>query len=257
MRFSRNASVVAVALSAAFGLLVAGPSGASSGSRDATTTTAPVSTTTVPRSTTTTLAVARGPVLRLGSRGTAVRVVQTRLAALHYWIGGVTGVFGDSTQQAVYALQKAAGLRRDGIVGTATRHALVRGVTATPRRASGRLVEIDLRRNLLMFVRDSRLVAVLNTSTGGGYSYSEGGMSGVAVTPRGNYHVLRQVNGMDVSPLGELWRPKYFNGGYAVHGSWSVPPVPVSHGCVRLSIEAMNWVWAANLMPLGTRVWVF
>ena len=29
---------------------------------------------------------------------------------------------------------------------------------------------------------------------------------------------------------GELWRPKYFDDGFAIHGDSYVPPEPVSHG---------------------------
>jgi lipoprotein-anchoring transpeptidase ErfK/SrfK len=58
--------------------------------------------------------------------------------------------------------------------------------------------------------------------------------------------------------LGSLWRPKYFtNDGVAFHGAASVPPYPVSHGCVRMTNAAINYVWANNLIPLGTSVWVY
>ncbi|HVA73292.1 MAG TPA: L,D-transpeptidase [Acidimicrobiales bacterium] len=62
---------------------------------------------------------------------------------------------------------------------------------------------------------------------------------------------------MVVSALGELWRPKFFNSGFAIHGDSYVPPVPVSHGCVRVGNEAIDWIWAQNLAPLGTAVWVY
>jgi lipoprotein-anchoring transpeptidase ErfK/SrfK len=29
-----------------------------------------------------------------------------------------------------------------------------------------------------------------------------------------------------------MWRPNYFYGGYALHGSTSVPTYAASHGCV-------------------------
>jgi lipoprotein-anchoring transpeptidase ErfK/SrfK len=41
------------------------------------------------------------------------------------------------------------------------------------------------------------------------------------------------VDGLDEAPLGTLYRPLYFVGGWAVHGSPSVPGYPASHGCVR------------------------
>ena len=206
---------------------------------------------------TTTVRAVTGPVIRLGARGTAVRTLQRRLTALRYWVGPVDGVFGDATQQAIYALQKSARLAPDGVVGPATWRALARGVRAPFRPVVGAAVEIDLGRDLVLLVRGRDLLEAFNTSTGGGYAYATGAMSGVATTPRGRFRIYRQVDGLDVSPLGELWRPKYFVGGVAIHGSWSVPPTPVSHGCVRLSIEAMDWVWATNQMPLGRTVLVY
>ena len=60
----------------------------------------------------------------------------------------------------------------------------------------------------------------------------------------------RQIDGWRHAPLGLLWRPKYFNGGIAVHGANSVPPYPASHGCARLSIAAMNWIWTNDKIPI-------
>ena len=192
-----------------------------------------------------------------GSRGAAVTILQRRLAGLGYWVGPVTGVFNDATQQAVFAVQKAAGVSSDGVVGPITAAALARGVRPAARSHSGYVIEINLRTNLMLLVRDGRVLTTLNVSSGGGYRYESEGSVGVAVTPTGKFRLLRQVNGLDVSPLGELWRPKYFTGGYAIHGAASVPPYPVSHGCVRVSIEAMDWLWASNRLPLGTAVWVY
>jgi lipoprotein-anchoring transpeptidase ErfK/SrfK len=76
------------------------------------------------------------------------------------------------------------------------------------------------------------------------------------VTPRGLFEVYGQIDGLRVAPLGLLWRPKYVNGGIAVHGSPSVPPWPASHGCVRLGYPAMDMIWADGLMPMSTAVWV-
>ena len=34
-------------------------------------------------------------------------------------------------------------------------------------------------------------------------------------------------------------------------------PYPASHGCVRMSNPAINFIWAANILPFGTAVWVY
>ncbi|HEY5120658.1 MAG TPA: L,D-transpeptidase, partial [Acidimicrobiales bacterium] len=159
--------------------------------------------------------------------------------------------------QAIYALQKAASIGRDGVVGPVTRAAIKRGVRAKPRKISGYAVQINLSSDLLMIVKNGKLVWAFNTSTGGGYTYVDQGIRAVALTPRGVFRVFRQVNGLDTSSLGQLWRPKYFYSGFAIHGDSFVPSNPVSHGCVRVSNEAINWIWAHNLIPLGTKVWVY
>lgn len=192
-----------------------------------------------------------------GSHGAAVLALQRRLVALHYWLGTPNGVFDDATEQAVYALQKVAGITRDGIVGPKTEAALARGLLARPRPAPGFVVEIDLTDDVLMLVDNGRLEWALNTSTGGGYTYWVDGTSALAITPVGRFRVYAEVDGLVTDPLGQLWRPKYFDAGFALHGDSYVPAVPVSHGCVRVSDEAIDWIWAKNLVPIGTEVWIY
>ena len=195
--------------------------------------------------------------LRPGSHGPAVLALQRRLSALGYWLGTPDGTFDDATEQAVYALQKAAGIGRDGIVGPVTEAALARGALPRPRAASGYVIEVDLSAELLMIVDDGALQWVLNTSTGGGYRYRDHGSSVLAVTPTGHFEIYRQVDGLVVDSLGRLWRPKFFDDGFAIHGDSDVPPVPVSHGCVRVSDEAIDWIWSDDIAPVGTAVWVY
>ena len=209
--------------------------------------------TTTTTTTTTTTPTNLGP----GASGPAVLALQQHLTSLGYWLGTPDGTFGNTTEQAVYALQKAAGITRDGIVGPVTEHALADGVVPHPRSTSGNVIEVDLEDDLLMFVRDGQLLYTLNTSTGGGYTYTDDGVTAVADTPVGLFHVYRQVFGMVVDSLGQLWLPKFFDEGFAIHGDTDVPPYPVSHGCVRVSNEAIEWIWSSNLAPIGTSVWVY
>ncbi len=195
--------------------------------------------------------------LKPGSSGPAVLALQQRLSALGYWLGTPDGTYGDATEQAVWALQKAAGISRSGDVDPATQAALAEGVLPHPRSTAGYVIEIDLQDDLLMIVTNGKIDYVLNTSTGGGYTYTEDGVTSVADTPTGQFQIYRQVNGLVVDSLGSLWRPKFFDAGFAIHGDTSVPPYPVSHGCARISNEAINWVWANNIAPIGTSVWVY
>jgi len=197
--------------------------------------------------------------LKVGAKGAAVLALQQRLTELGYWNGKADGAFGGTTQQAVFAVQKAAGLGRDGVVGPKTQKALDQGVrpTARSKAGSGHLVEINLAKQLLMIVDNGRVTTILNTSTGSNEDYTYQGQTYLADTPPGHFAVGRQIDGWRHGPLGPLWRPKYFNGGIAVHGAPSVPPYPASHGCSRVSIDAMNWIWSAGQIPLKTRVWVY
>jgi peptidoglycan hydrolase-like protein with peptidoglycan-binding domain len=176
-----------------------------------------------------------------------VLALQERLAELSYWLGTPDGTFGDTTLHAVVALQKVAGLPRDGVVGPDTRTALDDGPRPTPHSTTGRVVEIDLDRQVVLIVTDGRVDRILDTSTG----------SVPGTTPRGTWATYREVDGPRYAPLGLLWRPKYFYEGVALHGFTSVPAYPASHGCVRLTYPAMDMLWADGLVPLGTPVWVY
>ncbi|WNB86728.1 L,D-transpeptidase family protein [Cellulomonas sp. ATA003] len=197
--------------------------------------------------------------LERGDEGAEVLAVQERLIELGYFLRRADGDFGPATQQAVWALQKAAGLARDGLVGPATRAALDAGTRPSARTTSGRAIEIDLDRQLVLAVDDGVVTRVVNASSGNGERYVALGRPQRAYTPTGDYTVVRQINGMHESTLelGSMYRPKYFRGGWAVHGSTSIPPWPASHGCVRVSNAAMDWIWDTWGAPLGTPVVVY
>ncbi|WP_125773529.1 L,D-transpeptidase family protein [Antribacter gilvus] len=197
--------------------------------------------------------------LASGAQGERVAALQQRLADLGYFITDVDGDFGHNTQQAVWALQKSAGLYRDGIVGPQTQAALDQGVRPQARSSQGKVIEIDLDRQLLLAVENGQVVRVINASSGNGERFEAQGRSYRASTPRGSFAVGRQVDGMHSSTLelGDMWRPKFFSGGIAVHGSGSIPPHPASHGCVRVSNSAMNWIWDSWGAPQGTAVIVY
>jgi len=206
-----------------------------------TTTTAP--TTTVPP--TTAPPEPEPASLQRGAEGPEVAALQARLAELGFFVPQTDGRYGAVTAQAVMAFQKSAGLGRDGIAGPNTLAALE---TAGPVQAleAGDHIEVDLERQLMFVVKDGRTL-VLNTSTG---------RSGWR-TPPGRFTITRQIDGMRHAPLGDLYRPKYFNGGIALHGSTSIPGHPASHGCTRLHNDAVDHLWAADLAPVGTPVWVY
>jgi peptidoglycan hydrolase-like protein with peptidoglycan-binding domain len=207
------------------------------------------------------LALPRVPdvgLMGLGATGLAVADAQLRLIRLSYWLPGANGVFDNNMQQAVYAFQKANGLPRTGQIDPLTQAVMRTATRPHARSTSGPVFEIDKARQILMIVLNGAVRYTLNTSTGSDHPYTLDGVGYSAHTPEGMFTVIRQVNGPDHGPLGTLWRPKYFTwSGIAVHGYTSVPPYPASHGCARVSMDAMNWIWATNIMPIGTPVWVY
>jgi lipoprotein-anchoring transpeptidase ErfK/SrfK len=127
-----------------------------------------------------------------------------------------------------------------------------------PQPSSGYIVQVDLAHQVILVTNNGVTQWVINTSTGGGYTYTFGGQSFLAVTPPGHYNVWFQINGVQNGRLGQLYRPKYFtHDGIAFHGYPEVPSYPASHGCVRMTNQAINWVWDNNIMPIGTAVWVY
>ncbi len=188
-----------------------------------------------------------------GALGPGIEGMQRRLLELGYW-GPVDGRFGPLTTQQVYAFQKANDLPRDGQLSGEELDLLGRAGRTRPRSTVGYVVEVDKRRQIIIVARDGVAELVFNTSTGNGARYAPGA---VAVTPEGRFRIQRQINGLRISALGALFRPKYFTGGYAVHGSPSVPPFPASHGCVRVSNAAIDFIWANRLLEVGTDVWVY
>jgi lipoprotein-anchoring transpeptidase ErfK/SrfK len=163
------------------------------------------------------------------------------------------------------AFQKYMGLDATGSVDDATAMALS-ALDVKPHGYSdaGDLIEVDKSRQLLFVVRGGQTEWVLNTSTGSGIPYESEDkntpgevVTGDSQTPDGLYRVDRErPEGWWEGDLGEIYRPKYFRGGIAVHGSNSIPNYPASHGCVRLSVPAMDFFWEQDIMPMGATVWV-
>ena len=212
------------------------------------------------------IAAVPAPLVAVGSGGGSETArIQQRLIDLNFWLTGADGSYGLTTRQAVMAFQKYSGLDTSGSVDDATAAAL--SVATEQARATadaGTLVEVDKTRQLLFFVVDGRTQWIFNTSTANGLPYEEEDQNtpgeiqkGVAVTPDGLHRVNRErPEGWWEGDLGQIYRPKYFVGGVAVHGSNSIPDYPASHGCVRVSVPAMDFIWETGMMPMRIPVWV-
>ena len=197
--------------------------------------------------------------LHSGESGSDVTALQKRLAALHYDVGRITGSYNFDTFHAVVAFQKVQGINRDGVVGPKVWSKL-----ATPRvprlrhpLAGANGVEVDLTRQVLYYGVKGKIARIFDSSTGGGYYYTgSDGTTQQAITPTGHFSVKYKVNGWVRSKLGVLWRPAYFNyDGYAIHGEPEVPSYPASHGCVRITVPAMDRFYGK--LVNGLSVWIY
>ena len=65
------------------------------------------------------------PVVKFGKKGTYVAVLQDALNYLGYSTGGIDGLFGNNTKNAIIRFQRANNLVADGVVGCNTWRAIV------------------------------------------------------------------------------------------------------------------------------------
>jgi N-acetylmuramoyl-L-alanine amidase len=187
------------------------------------------------------------PQLAEGATGASVAVLDRQLGALGYVVPAASGSFDANLLDSVYAFQKVQGLDRTGIVTPAFWAKLAHPLRPRPRYAEpADHIEVDKARQVLFIVRNSRITAIVPVSTAG--------LPG-KFTPVGRFAIYRKVDGFDPSPLGTLYDPMYFTGGYAIHGNPSVPPYPASHGCVRVPMWIAPILYASN--DYGETVYVY
>jgi N-acetylmuramoyl-L-alanine amidase len=187
------------------------------------------------------------PQLAEGASGSSVSDLRNRLAALGYQAPPAGGSFDSSLLDTVYAFQKVQNLPRTGIVSPADWARLDHPIQPKPRYATpADHLEVDKVHQVLYVVRGGRVTTIVPVST-----------AGVAgdYTPTGRFAIYRKVTGFDPSPLGTLYDPMYFTGGYAIHGNPSVPPYPASHGCVRVPMWIAPLLYASN--DYGETVYVY
>jgi len=201
--------------------------------------------------------------LRYGSRGSDVKSLQRRLAALKYYPGAVNGQFGAYTLEAVWAFQEVQGLKVNGVVGPATARALrhPRAYLARYARGHPMRVEVNLRARVLVVYRAHVVALISHISAGGGYVYGRGAR---AVTPAGHFHTTAYLRGWVRVPLGTMYNPVFFIGtAYAIHGEptygpngGGVPLYPVSHGCVRIPYDIARF-FHTLVKTHGTPVYIY
>jgi len=286
---------VAVSLALAFvlvgGLIVAGAelrdesassdsSVASSGSTtvptEPTTTTSSTTTTTLPPTTTTTIPAlvqpAAAPLPPLPLYGTigpgydpaTVQAYQQRLHDLKFDPGPVDGDYGKAMIYAVQAVQKIAGLDRNGRIGPAEKTALEGFQYPAPLHpaAEANRTEINIANQTITLYEGYQVKLITTTSTASGETFCyitpkkapTQRICEVATTPNGRFTYYFFYDGWQDGDLGELYNPYYFFKGRAIHGYDSVPALPASHGCARIPMH-IAFYWNA-LVKKGDPVYV-
>jgi peptidoglycan hydrolase-like protein with peptidoglycan-binding domain len=177
-----------------------------------------------------------------GSRGPAVKLLQDKLAALHYVVPR-SGVYDSGTGNAIMAWRKVAGYSRTFVATADVFAGLLkgRGVFKVRHPGDGHHVEARLGSQVLALIDNGKVQRIYHTS------------SGAPATPtvRGKFRVYLKTPGTNAKGM---VHSNYFIRGYAIHGYASVPPYNASHGCLRVPVANARAIY--DWLRIGDVVWV-
>lgn len=192
------------------------------------------------------------------AKGPSNLEVEQALERLGLPVGKVDGTYSAHAKRALCAWRHAMGRPTNRNLPTPAEEAAIVATTSLPKPL-GLMVtglNVNQRCQTLFWVRgkgDSRrYVAVFGVSTG---TYKH-------PTRIGTFRIQWQKEGFVESNIYSgafMWRPKFFSGGMALHGSRSdslIFPWPASHGCVRMYHKDINRLWDEGV-GVGTRVKVY
>jgi lipoprotein-anchoring transpeptidase ErfK/SrfK len=183
-----------------------------------------------------------------------VRAVQKNLTRLGIPVA-IDGVEGPETRQGACAARRMLGHRavNRAKVTKADLRALRKAKQLPKPRQGKRYLSVDQTCQMVYQARGGKWVRIMKASTGtAGHR-----------TPNGSYRVQWRWPGWHNSSAypsdraeGNMYNSLYFrSGGYAIHGSRSVPYSPASHGCVRISVANARRIFSQ--VPNGTRVFIY
>ena len=182
--------------------------------------------------------VVEAPRLTQGDRHAAVKPMLKRLRSLGFHIPGLSTKYSKSVSEVVLAFRKSQRMDRSYNVDRSVWRMLLSAKSMRAKyRWSGTHLEIDKTRQILMVVRDGKVLGTLHVSTGA-----------TGNTPEGTYGIYQRGGSY-------LYRFMAFVGNFGIHGYVPVPPYPASHGCVREPMWAADWTWSQT--SYGTRVVVY
>lgn len=183
------------------------------------------------------------PALQRGDCGPVVIGFKKAMRHLGY-IANDGRCYGGKTARGVLAYRKVNGMSRSfrSGRGLVKRAFSGRGGYRVRHPGAGTHVEAPLGKQVLVFAKGSRAVAI--------YPISSGKYSTPTVT--GHYEFIRTEPGYNSHGM---YYSFYFYGGYAVHGYNSVPDYPASHGCIRTFISDQPEIY--NRIQFGEDIFIF
>ena len=176
-----------------------------------------------------------------GSTSRAVNWLEYSLLLHGYALPRVDTVFDSTTADAVIAFQAVHGLPRTGVVDGRFWELLRTSGRPHARVRSGSHIEVDKTRQVLFEVRKGEVVSVSHVSTGA-----------TGNTPVGRWRIYAKGPGINAKGM---YDSLFFLRGFAIHGYYSVPSYPASHGCVRTPIWFARGIYSR--WGVGTSVYVF
>jgi lipoprotein-anchoring transpeptidase ErfK/SrfK len=187
------------------------------------------------------------PDLDPGDSGPEVAVFNDLLAERAYYTDAGAS-YTARTERAVLAFRKVNGMERitdatptifrklaAGKGGFGVRNAGLGG-------ASGRHVEVDISRQVMVLIENGRPAHIFHVSTGAPATPSDQGV----------FTFYRKDPGYN--SIG-MYYSVYYNRGEATHGYHSVPTYNASHGCIRNPIPDSVFIY--NWINLGDKMYVY
>jgi lipoprotein-anchoring transpeptidase ErfK/SrfK len=177
-----------------------------------------------------------------GSKGPAVKWLQSKLASLHY-VTSRSGVYDAATGRAIMAWRKVAGYSRTYIATSDVFAGMLkgRGVFKVRHPKDGHHVEARLNQQVLALINGSKVERIYHTSSG----------KPSTPTVQGKFRVYMKTPGTNAKGMVDS---NYFIRGYAIHGYPDVPAYNASHGCLRVPVPNARSIY--DWLRIGDVVWV-
>ena len=173
--------------------------------------------------------------------------------------GAVNNTWDEKTKRGICAWRELNGLPISRLMPTDQERPLIVAQTKLPLPAKLKVgLSINRQCQILYWVTINKTTGM--KSLRGTFPVSTG-MPGYDTLP-GTFSIYREITTWHESTLYEdawMYRPKYFRGPAALHGSANdslVKPYPASHGCVRMLHKHIDALWAAKV-SIGTPVYVY